>query len=198
MMPFWTLTAVCFEHHHHHPFFSIGPPQLLQLLTVFAQIAVGIDYMHMKRCLHRDIKSDNIFLWHKPSELRRPQLGPAFLLLLKALSSRAASKYKSAPPLSLKFEPSLPLPLFYSKGSSGNIRIMLGDMGISRHINPASGELAETFCGTPLYMAPELVRKGYGFRSSGPDGYDFKADVWSLGVLLYEMYCGKDKAKLFD
>ena len=35
-----------------------------------------------------------------------------------------------------------------------------------------------TFCGTVEYMAPETVKN---------EGYDFSIDVWSLGVLLYEL-----------
>ncbi len=32
--------------------------------------------------------------------------------------------------------------------------------------------------GTPLYLAPEIINE---------DGYSYKADVWSLGVILYEI-----------
>jgi serine/threonine protein kinase len=38
-----------------------------------------------------------------------------------------------------------------------------------------------TFCGTYEYMAPEIVDEKY---------YDYSIDVWSLGVLLYEMIHG--------
>lgn len=39
------------------------------------------------------------------------------------------------------------------------------------------------FCGTPSYMAPEIVSKS---EYSGPP-----ADIWALGVLLFALLCGK-------
>jgi len=53
--------------------------------------------------------------------------------------------------------------------------VKLGDLGVAKF---AKGGLARTQIGTPYYMAPELW-KG---RS-----YDKKADVWSLGCVLYEL-----------
>ena len=41
--------------------------------------------------------------------------------------------------------------------------------------------LRETFCGTPLYLSPELL-KG--------ELYDEKVDQWAIGVLAYEMLTG--------
>ena len=38
-----------------------------------------------------------------------------------------------------------------------------------------------TFCGTVEYMAPEIV---------GSEKYDFSVDIWSLGILLYELVMG--------
>ncbi|GKT24106.1 hypothetical protein ADUPG1_012632 [Aduncisulcus paluster] len=53
----------------------------------------------------------------------------------------------------------------------------IGDLGLSRVMSDKT-LVAHTVCGTPLYQAPEVC--------SG-DGYDDKADVWSIGCILYEM-----------
>ena len=55
--------------------------------------------------------------------------------------------------------------------------IKLGDFGISRILKGTS-DLATTFTGTPYYMSPEVLKH---------DGYNAKSDVWSLGVVLYEL-----------
>ena len=55
--------------------------------------------------------------------------------------------------------------------------IKLGDFGIARILNSTHAN-AKTMVGTPYYLAPELVQ-------SKP--YSFEADLWSLGVILYEL-----------
>jgi serine/threonine protein kinase len=42
--------------------------------------------------------------------------------------------------------------------------------------------MAATLCGSPLYMAPEIL----GYKK-----YDARADLWSLGAILYEMVVGR-------
>ena len=58
--------------------------------------------------------------------------------------------------------------------NSNNI-LKLCDFGWSVYLH---NNKRVTFCGTVEYMAPEIVKN---------EGYDFSIDVWSLGVLLYEL-----------
>lgn len=55
--------------------------------------------------------------------------------------------------------------------------VKLGDFGVSRAFSTETN-LAETMCGTPYYLSPELVR---GTPYAEP------SDVWALGVILFEL-----------
>ena len=55
----------------------------------------------------------------------------------------------------------------------------LGDMGLAKEFD--NSNLTTTFAGTPLAMAPEIIHG----RS-----YGLKADVWSLGTLLFQILTG--------
>ncbi|KAF9899381.1 Serine/threonine-protein kinase, partial [Lobosporangium transversale] len=67
------------------------------------------------------------------------------------------------------------------EGSGYGLPILkVADFGFARSLPHLS--LAETLCGSPLYMAPEILRY---------EKYDAKADLWSVGTVLYEMCTGK-------
>ncbi|KAJ3045765.1 Serine/threonine-protein kinase Nek1 [Rhizophlyctis rosea] len=57
-------------------------------------------------------------------------------------------------------------------------RLLLGDFGIARALDPSTSSMATTAIGTPFYMSPELI-KG--------KSYDWKSDVWAVGCVLYEL-----------
>ncbi|KAI7832009.1 fused serine/threonine kinase-like protein [Kickxella alabastrina] len=62
-------------------------------------------------------------------------------------------------------------------------RIKLCDMGLATQLTRDGKPLyIQTLKGTPLYMAPEMLRRAR---------YTYKADLWSLGVVLYELYVGR-------
>lgn len=59
--------------------------------------------------------------------------------------------------------------------------LKLTDFGLARIFNKDNGLMTTTF-GTPYYQAPEILNF---------DKYDDRAEMWSVGVILYHMVVGK-------
>ena len=59
-----------------------------------------------------------------------------------------------------------------------NGTIKLGDFGIAKVLDQTAAQAA-TQVGTPYYISPEIIKGKQ---------YSFETDIWSLGVLLYEMW----------
>ena len=59
-------------------------------------------------------------------------------------------------------------------------RIKIADFGFSKLLT--NEEFTETMLGSPLNMAPEVL---------GGNQYNSKADIWSIGVVFYEMLFGQ-------
>ena len=62
---------------------------------------------------------------------------------------------------------------------TNEFNIKITDFGFAKQID--KNALITTLCGSPMYMAPEIINK---------QDYDIKSDLWSVGVILYEMAYG--------
>ncbi|TNN01438.1 serine/threonine-protein kinase ULK2 [Takifugu flavidus] len=66
------------------------------------------------------------------------------------------------------------------KSNISGIRIKIADFGFARYLQ--SNMMAATLCGSPMYMAPEVIMS---------QNYDAKADLWSIGTVIYQCLVGK-------
>ncbi|KAL7626404.1 Serine/threonine-protein kinase [Parahypoxylon ruwenzoriense] len=119
------------------------------------QLASALQFLREGNFVHRDIKPQN-------------------LLLLPSLQYRESNK-ESRPILSASRDSLIP-----AVGLQSLPMLKLADFGFARVL--PSTALAETLCGSPLYMAPEILRY---------ERYDAKADLWSVGTVAYEMISGR-------
>lgn len=62
------------------------------------------------------------------------------------------------------------------------MELKLGDFGLATKLD-FDGERKRTICGTPNYIAPEVLE--------GKNGHSYEVDIWSLGVIIYTLIIGK-------
>ncbi|KAJ3461667.1 hypothetical protein MRS44_010220 [Fusarium solani] len=117
------------------------------------QLTSALEFLRQKNYVHRDVKPQNLLLL--PSQAFRDHRG------------RPVMKASQGSMIPIAGLPSLPM-------------LKLADFGFARVLPSTS--LADTLCGSPLYMAPEILRY---------ERYDAKADLWSVGTVLYEMSTGR-------
>ncbi|QDS67637.1 hypothetical protein FKW77_004522 [Venturia effusa] len=137
-----------------YPLPAVGGLNEVVVRHFVQQIASALEFMRVKDLLHRDIKPQNLLL--VPSRLWYEKNQGRTAVMIDEKSIIPARGIESLPILKI------------------------ADFGFARFL--PSLELAETLCGSPLYMAPEILRY---------ERYDAKADLWSVGTVLHEMMVGK-------
>jgi len=119
---------------------------------------------------------------------------------LKRLDQRTAAQYMREVISAIKYLHTRTPPIIHRDIKPENIlldqdgRCKLADFGWSNF--EEGNKFRDTYCGTPEYLAPEMVTKS---------GHNESVDIWALGVLLFEMLTGRtpfnytgDRIQLFN
>ncbi|KAJ3351588.1 Serine/threonine-protein kinase [Allomyces javanicus] len=147
-------------------------------MYLLGQLVSALEFLHRHSLMHRDLKPQNLLLT-PPSLPTAARTAAAGFSPLFPVTAQHAARFLSPEDLddasdtasvttALQLLPRLP-------------DVKLADFGFARYL-PTPTSLAETLCGSPLYMAPEILRY---------EKYDQKADLWSVGVILYELWFGR-------
>jgi tRNA A-37 threonylcarbamoyl transferase component Bud32 len=133
---------------------------------VLAQVAAGVAAIHARGVVHRDLKPSNLLLESATGRVKIADFG------ISSLGLGAGETELHTPPVDAAFAAT-------QRSGDTPSDAARSDRGAR------SGALTKTgvVMGTPLYMAPELLR---GARSAPPS-----ADVFSLGIIAHELLTGE-------
>jgi len=162
-------TEYCGKYALHH--FIREPhrvPQRDDNMHLFSQILLGTAHIHSKRLLHRDLKPENIFLVSNSEDdahhdARQLTVKIGDFGLSKSISD---SVLKTPSCTSTRSDA--------DHGSHDDIEIEFDELSSSSESNLTAN------LGTEVYAAPEQL-------SSDNGSYDTSADIYSLGIILFEL-----------
>ncbi|XP_028623948.1 serine/threonine-protein kinase 33 [Grammomys surdaster] len=118
-------------------------------------------------------------------------------LIIQSLASAIAYLHnKDIVHRDLKLENIMVKSSFIDDNNEMNLNIKVTDFGLAvqKHGSRSEG-MMQTTCGTPIYMAPEVINA---------HDYSQQCDIWSIGVIMYILLCGKppfmanSEEKLFE
>jgi serine/threonine protein kinase len=147
------------------------------------EIMYRTDHPHIIKLYNHYEDEENFYLiMHCASK------GQLYSLLkrVKRLDERTVSQYMREVISAVKYLHSMKPPIIHRDIKPENIlldsdgRAKLADFGWSNFQD--ENKQRETYCGTPEYLAPEMVTKS---------GHDESIDIWSLGVLMFELLAGR-------
>jgi len=143
---------------------------------VASEVSAGLEYLHSKSILHRDIKPQNLFLVGGGASLTRESVRTA----AAAAAGAGAGSGAGSMPVEPVADPTCPI-------TAGTV--LLGDFGTAKVLE--STRHGYSAVGTKPYMAPEVLR-------DEDEPYDASADIWSLGATLLALSTGHQVAFALD
>eukprot|EP00270_Netrium_digitus_P002396 TRINITY_DN1270_c0_g1_i9.p1 TRINITY_DN1270_c0_g1~~TRINITY_DN1270_c0_g1_i9.p1 ORF type:complete len:340 (+),score=43.06 TRINITY_DN1270_c0_g1_i9:83-1102(+) len=127
------------------------------------QIMVGLEHIHSQGIVHRDIKPENILLGSSPV------FKPHYCMNDSGKENSDLESFICGPSED------------FSDAGLLDLHLKLADFGLAMDINGDEGEKIAGFCGSPLYMAPEVIRG---------KPYSTEIDMWSAGVICFTALSG--------
>lgn len=138
---------------------------------IFAQLASAVHWCHMHRVVHRDIKPENVLLVPQKSRGSKAARESPQTPLSPKSAGTASSDSPSHPSNS-----SIGSPSHRADEGGEVVGVRLADFGLAFPLSPGAAIIGAA--GSVPYEAPEVL-------ALAP--YNYCADIWSLGVLLYAM-----------
>ena len=140
------------------------------------QLPTGTPYMVLEYLEGSDLAG----ILHQRGVLSVPEVADYALQALDALAQAHAA--------GIVHRDLKPANLFLAKRHDGSSVVKVLDFGISKNLAPLTGTpqgMTQTraLLGSPEYMSPEQLRT--------PRGVDARTDIWSMGVILYELLTGR-------